>query len=116
MNKTAKQIAFFLLIALIIMTMFKLNDQGAGRVNLDYTVFIEKIKNGEVAKVKIENRKIYGRYKSAEGKPIQSFGGDNFDFVSVIPYEDPELLKVLIANNVLVEGVDEDDKFSSKDC
>lgn len=114
MNKTAKQIAFFLLIALIIMTMFKLNDQGAGRVNLDYTVFIEKIKNGEVAKVKIENRKIYGRYKSAEGKPIQSFGGDNFDFVSVIPYEDPELLKVLIANNVLVEGVDEDDKFFLK--
>jgi predicted RNA-binding protein with TRAM domain len=36
--------------------MFKLNVQGAGRVKLDYTFFIEKIKNGEVAKVKIENR------------------------------------------------------------
>lgn len=110
MNKTTKQIAFFLLLGLIILAIFKINDSGTTKAQLDYSVFIEKVKNSEVSKVRIDNEKrILGRYKASEatGKPLQ---GDGYDFVTLIPYNDPELMKTLVESKVSVEGSDEEDK------
>ena len=114
MNKVTKQIAFFLLLGLIILAIFKINDTGTGKVNLDYSVFLEKVRNAEISKVRIDNeRRIVGRYKSSEsaGKAMQ---GDGYDFSTLIPYNDPELMKVLVENKVIVEGSDEEDKLLLK--
>ncbi len=110
MNKTTKQIAFFMLLGLIILAIFKINDNGTTKAQLDYSVFLEKVKNSEVSKVRIDNEKrIIGRYKASEntGKPLQ---GDGYDFVTQIPYNDPELVKKLVEAKVAVEGSDEEDK------
>ncbi len=110
MNKTTKQIAFFMLLGLIILAIYRINDTGTSKVTLDYSVFLEKVKNGEISRVRIDNqRKIVGRYKSSEtsGKPLQ---GDGYDFFTLIPYEDNELIKTLVASKVAVEGSDEEDK------
>ncbi|HOP64301.1 MAG TPA: ATP-dependent zinc metalloprotease FtsH [Spirochaetota bacterium] len=111
MNQATKKIAFFLLIALIIMAIFRMSDTGNNKVTLDYSVFIEKARNGEISKVKIDNQKISGKYKNSESKNSSGFNKDEYDFVTVIPYEDPELLKKLIDNRVSVEGTDEDDRM-----
>ncbi len=110
MNKTTKQIAFFLLLGLIILAIFRINDSGSAKAQLDYSVFLEKVKNSEVSKVRIDSEKrIVGRYAANEksGKPLQ---GDGYDFVTLIPYNDPELIKTLVASKVIVEGSDEEDK------
>ncbi len=114
MNKVTKQIAFFLLVGLIIMAIFRMSDSGNSKVTLDYSVFIEKARNGEIAKVRIDNnKKILGKYKNSEGK-VNTSAGDGYDFVTLIPYDDPELIKNLIDNKVDVEGTDEDDKLFLK--
>lgn len=115
MNKVTKQIAFFLLVGLIIMAIFRMSDTGNNKVTLDYSVFIEKAKNGEISKVRIDNnKKISGKYKNSEGKGNAVSGGDGYDFVTLIPYDDPELIKSLMENKVAVEGSDEDDKLFLK--
>ena len=82
MNKVTKQIAFFLLVGLIIMAIFRMSDSGNNKVTLDYSVFIEKAKNGEISKVRIDNnKKISGKYKNSEGKGSAVSGGDGFDFI-----------------------------------
>ena len=110
MNKTTKQIAFFLLLGLIILAIFRINESGTSKAQLDYSVFLDKVRNSEVSKVRIDNEKrIVGRYKvtEASGKPLQ---GDGYDFVTLIPYNDPELIKTLVDAKVSVEGSDEEDK------
>lgn len=115
MNKVTKQIAFFLLVGLIIMAIFRMSDTGNNKVTLDYSVFIEKAKNGEISKVRIDNnKKISGKYKNSESKVNAGSGGDGYDFVTLIPYDDPELIKSLMENKVAVEGSDEDDKLFLK--
>lgn len=114
MNKVTKQIAFFLLVGLIIMAIFRMSDSGSSKVTLDYSVFIEKARNGEIAKVRIDNnKKILGKYKNSEGK-ANTPTGDGYDFITLIPYDDPELIKNLIENKVAIEGTDEDDKLFLK--
>ncbi len=110
MNKTTKQIAFFLLLGLIILAIFRINDNSTAKAQLDYSVFLDKVKNSEISKVRIDNeKKIVGRYKSSEasGKPLQ---GDGYDFITLIPYHDPELVKTLVDAKVIVEGSDEEDR------
>lgn len=114
MNKTTKQIALFLLIAVIIMAIFRLSETGNNKVNLDYSVFIEKIKNNEVLKVRIDNgKKIAGKYRSSDQK-TKKFNDDGYDFTTQIPYDDPSLIKTLVDAKVNVEGSDEDDKMFLK--
>jgi cell division protease FtsH len=115
MNKVTKQIAFFLLVGLILMAIFRMSDTGNNKVTLDYSVFIEKAKNGEISKVRIDNnKKISGKYKNSEGKGTTVSGGDGYDFVTLIPYDDPELIKNLMESKIPVEGSDEDDKLFLK--
>jgi len=114
MNKVTKQIAFFLLIGLIIMAIFKLNDTGTDKVTLDYSVFLEKVKNSEISKVRVDNgKKISGKYKSTETKTAAQTG-DGYDFTTQIPYDDPALMKTLLDSKVAIEGSDEDDKLLLK--
>ena len=114
MNKVTKQIAFFLLIGLIVMAIFKLSETGAEKVNLDYSVFLDKVKNNEIAKVRIDNgKKIVGKYKTADNKPARQ-NDDGYDFSSQIPYDDPSLVKTLLDSKVVIEGSDEDDKILLK--
>jgi cell division protease FtsH len=110
MNKVTKQIAFFLLIGLIIMAIFKLSDTGAEKVNLDYSVFLDKVKNNEIAKVRVDNgKKIAGKYKTSEPKTVK-MNDDGYDFHTQIPYDDPALIKTLLDSKVVIEGSDIDDK------
>ena len=120
MNKSAKQIALLLLIGLIIILVFQLNQGDKDKKYLNYSDFIQKVSAKEISRIVIDNKKIYGFYKGGSAtevkKPeIRGFGRkENPDFETVIPYEDPDLLKTLIANEVKVEGKDEDDNFFLK--
>ena len=98
---------------MIVVTIFKIPNWGTDKVNIDYNVFLIKVKDNEIAKVRIGNEKIiYGKYKSSDEKNNRY--KPEYDFVTHIPYNDPELVKILINNNVSVEGFDEDDNILLK--
>ncbi len=116
MNKVTKQIAFFLLIGLLITAIFRMNEPDKEKVVLDYSIFLEKISNNEISKVRIENgKKISGKYKNSEKsvKGRRSAEG-TYDFTTQIPYDDPELMKTLLNNKVVIEGSDDDDNILIK--
>jgi len=121
MNKTAKQIALLLLIGLILIAIFQLNQTDKDKKLLSYSEFMVKVANKDISRVTIENnKKIIGYYrvnKIDEAKKPESKGfvkRENPDFETVIPYEDPELIKTLIANEVKVEGKEDDDNIFLK--
>lgn len=121
MNKTAKQIALIMLIGLIIVAIFQINQGDKDKKVISYSDFMLKVANKEIARVSIENnKKIIGFYRITKPEDIKqpgikaTFKKENPDFETVIPYEDPELVKTLIANEVKVEGKDDDDNFLLK--
>ncbi|HOO72721.1 MAG TPA: ATP-dependent zinc metalloprotease FtsH [Spirochaetota bacterium] len=122
MNKTFKQIALFLLIGLLILAIFQMNQSGEENRYINYSDFVAKVNSKEIDKVVIENsKKIYGKFKNSQPpketqKPkYRAFGsGEKYDFYTVIPYEDPELIKMLISQGIKVEGKEDDDNFFLK--
>jgi len=109
MNKSTKQIALLLMIGLIFMAIFSLRDTGKNKVVLDYSIFLEKVKNNEISKVKIENsKKILGKYKTSDDKAGTVLSDKDYDFETHIPYNDPELVKHLLGYKVIVEGSDDE--------
>ncbi len=114
MNKVTKQITFVLLIIVLGMAIYKMNDTGVQKVNLDYSVFLDKAKNNEIAKVRIDNgKKIVGKYRTTDNKNVKQ-SEDGYDFSTQIPYDDPALVKTLLDSKVTIEGSDEDDKMLLK--
>jgi cell division protease FtsH len=120
MNKSAKQIALLLLIGLIILLTYNLYQGDKDKKYLNYSDFMQKVESKDISRVVIENKKIYGVYKGSlhtESKNPENtvFGKkEHFDFETVIPYEDPDLIKTLISNGVKVEGKDEEDNVLLK--
>ena len=108
-----------LLIGLLVLAVFQFNQTGGGKdKTINYSDFVNKVTNKEVGKVIIENnRKIIGFYLASPLKQEKQdkglFGGsaDKHDFETSIPYVDEGLLKLLIANGVVVEGKDDTDNF-----
>jgi cell division protease FtsH len=121
MNKTAKQIALLMLIGLIIIAIFQLNQTDRDKKVLSYSDFMLKVANKEISRISIENnKKIIGFYRISKIEDVKQPGikslvkKENPDFETVIPYEDPDLVKTLMANEVKVEGKDDDDNFLLK--
>jgi cell division protease FtsH len=89
----AKNLILWLVIAVVLITVFNGFSPGAGTNNqVAYSQFISQVNNGAVRKVDIDGRMI----------TAQSRTGDTFS--TVIPLNDPELINDLISNNVEVVG------------
>ena len=97
MNNIVKNIAIWVIIAVILMTVF---NQFSGK-NADnqivYSQFINEVKEGRVAKVTIEGRTLRG--ETNDGKKFNSYA----------PY-DPGMMGDLLKNNVKVEAKPEQEQ------
>ena len=61
MNNLIKNVAIWLVIALVLMTVFnQFSARQAGQKPMEYSQFIEEVKQGNVAKVTIEGRVLKG--------------------------------------------------------
>ncbi|MGI0152798.1 MULTISPECIES: ATP-dependent zinc metalloprotease FtsH [Idiomarinaceae] len=94
MSDMAKNLILWLVIAVVLMTVFNsFSPGGASNSNVAYSQFITQVHNGGVRKVDIDGRVI----------KAQSRTGENF--TTVIPTaSDPDLLNDLLDNNVEVNG------------
>ncbi|WP_417682193.1 ATP-dependent zinc metalloprotease FtsH [Pseudidiomarina aquimaris] len=93
MSDMAKNLILWLVIAVVLMTVFNSFSPGANNGSqVAYSQFISQVNNGGVRKVDIDGRMI----------TAQSRTGDTF--TTVMPVSDPDLLNDLLENNVEVVG------------
>ncbi len=98
MNNIVKQIAIWVIIAIILMTVFNQFSNKNGSDNqIVYSQFINEVKQGQVAKVTIEGRVLRG--ETNDGKKFNSYA----------PY-DPGMMGDLLKNNVKVEAKPEQEQ------
>jgi cell division protease FtsH len=98
LNNTVKQIAIWVIIAIIMMSVFNqfANKNGADN-KIVYSQFINEVKQGRVAKVTIEGRVLHGEMN--DGKKFNSYA----------PY-DPGMMGDLLKNNIRVEAKPEQEQ------
>jgi len=98
LNNIVKNIAIWIIIAVVLMTVF---NQFAGKSGADtqmvYSQFINEVKQGHIAKVTIEGRVLHG--ETSEGKKFNSYA----------PY-DPGMIGDLLDHNVKVEAKPEQEQ------
>ena len=98
MNNIVKQIALWVIIAIILMTVFnQFSNKNAADNQIVHSQFINEVKQGHVAKVTIEGRVLRGEMN--DGKKFNSFA----------PY-DPGMMGDLLKNNVKVEAKPEQEQ------
>jgi cell division protease FtsH len=93
LSDMAKNLILWLVIAVVLMSVFQSfgpNDNSSNQ--LDYSSFVQQVRNKQVNEVKINGRTIRG----------VSQGGQKF--VTFLPAQDPQLLNDLLNNNVKVFG------------
>ena len=97
MNNLVKNVAIWLVIALVLMTVFQqFNTRQIQSNTLEYSQFIEEVKAGRVAKVTIE------------GRVIKGLRGDGKRFVTYSP-SDPWLVSDLLKSGVIIEAKPEEE-------
>lgn len=107
MGKAGKQIALLLLIGVLAVAFFRLSDYSRPRIErLKYSEFIRLVKENRVrTSVVVDGKRISGIFIKND-KAAQ--------YETIIPYEDPELIKMLLANKVEVQGEETDENFFLK--
>ena len=96
MNNLFKNVGIWLIIALVLMTVFnQFNTRQTVQSQIDYSTFIEQVKQGQVAKVTIENHVLRG------------VGVDGRRFSTYAP-SDPWLVSDLLKAGVQVEAKPEE--------
>jgi len=99
MNNMFKSVGIWLVVALVLMTVFNQfsQKQQSSQVQLDYSQFLEEVKHGQIAKVTIEGRTL--KAVTIEGKKITSYAPSDLWLVS-------DLLK----NGVKIEAKPEEEQ------
>ncbi|WP_339878236.1 ATP-dependent zinc metalloprotease FtsH [Pseudidiomarina gelatinasegens] len=94
MSDMAKNLILWLVIAVVLMTVFNnFSQSGNTSQQVPYSQFISQVHNGGVSKVDIDGRVITAQARSGE------------PFTTVVPTQyDPKLLDDLLENNVEVNG------------
>ncbi|RWU12766.1 ATP-dependent zinc metalloprotease FtsH [Pseudidiomarina gelatinasegens] len=94
MSDMAKNLILWLVIAVVLMTVFNnFSQSGSTSQQVPYSQFISQVHNGGVSKVDIDGRVITAQARSGE------------PFTTVVPTQyDPKLLDDLLENNVEVNG------------
>jgi cell division protease FtsH len=97
LNNLVKNVAIWLVIALVLMTVFnQFNTRQVQANSLEYSQFIEEVKAGRVAKVTIE------------GRVIKGLRSDGKRFVTYAP-SDPWLVSDLLKSGVSIEAKPEEE-------
>jgi cell division protease FtsH len=101
LNNMLKNLVIWLVIGLVLMTVFnQFNTRQAAQAPMEYSQFLEEVKSGRISKVTIEGRQL--KATTAEGKRVTSYSPGDIWLVSDLlkygvkieakPEEEPSLL------------------------
>ena len=93
MNDMMKNIVLWVVIAIVLMSVFNnFGPQSSSSNDMDYSTFISNVKNGAVSNVEIQGRTIEGKFT------------DGSSFVTYSPDYDPGLIGDLLDNGVSIQA------------
>ncbi len=97
-----KNVAIWLVIALVLMTVFnQFGNRQSPQNAVDYSQFLEQVKQGQVAKVTIESH-------GGRGQSVRGVRTDGKRFTTYAP-SDPWMVSDLLKNGVIVEAKPEEE-------
>ena len=97
MNNLVKNVAIWLVIALVLMTVFnQFSTRQAAQKAMEYSQFIEEVKQGQIAKVTIEGRVLKGTKRS----------GERFD-IAIIDWQNADMSAPLLAEQLRLHHSEE---------
>lgn len=97
MNNMFKNIAIWLVVALVMMTVFnQFGSHQVAQTQMDYSQFVDEVKQGQIAKVVIENHVIKG--VKNDGKRFSTYAPS-----------DPWMVSDLLKNGVAIEAKPEEE-------
>jgi cell division protease FtsH len=81
LNNIAKSIAIWLVVALVLMTVFnQFSGQGKSESQVKYSQFMQEVKDGRIASVQIDGRVVRG--KTQEGKEFSTYAPNDLWMVN----------------------------------
>ena len=95
MNSTVKTVVLWvvlLLVGVVLWQMIKGGSASAKDTEISYTDFMDKVAKGQVQEVQIENNLARGKYRNDKSTTFHVY----------VPATNPEMLKALQSNNVVV--------------
>ncbi|MBQ6807848.1 MAG: ATP-dependent zinc metalloprotease FtsH [Firmicutes bacterium] len=95
MNKILKNSTIFILLVLIILTIYTLQTPSSSLVNLNYSEFLTKVEAGEITEVNIAAENEAGRY-TITGEMLD---GSRFE---TIAFPDPDISSFLTEHQVII--------------
>ncbi|TCV90832.1 ATP-dependent zinc metalloprotease FtsH [Sulfurirhabdus autotrophica] len=97
MNNLVKNIAIWLVVALVLMTVFnQFSSRQAAQSQIEYSQFLDEVRQGHVSKVTIEGRILKGQ--KSDGKRFTTYAPS-----------DPWMVSDLLKNGVIVEAKPEEE-------
>ncbi len=93
----------FLWLFIILTALVAIQLIGSGhysRVEISYSEFLNELQKGNIEKVTIVEKEIRGKFKN----PVKTSTGDEVNFITHIPYEDPDLVRKLAEAGVEVKA------------
>ena len=91
-----------------------LSSKHSLKEQLTYTEFLQRVEAGRIADCKFKGRKVTGHFKIPDKIPLGSKSGKSIvyeEFTLVIPFDDPELPKLLAKSGVAVTAEEEKSSF-----
>ncbi|MDY6935448.1 MAG: ATP-dependent zinc metalloprotease FtsH [Spirochaetota bacterium] len=107
MNKSGKQIALILVVVILAIAIYRMNNISKTSIDtLQYSDFIKKVYDEKVKSITIiDGKKIEGTYLK---------GDRAYLFKTIIPYDDADLMKTLIEHRIEIKGEMDDDNIFVK--
>ncbi|MBW7997311.1 MAG: ATP-dependent metallopeptidase FtsH/Yme1/Tma family protein [Candidatus Glassbacteria bacterium] len=104
-GNVSKNIAFWLLIILLPITLFSLLSPRREAIRkINYSQFMTYVGQGQVESVTIMEKRILGKLKGGAPRGLQGEEALTRNFETYIPFEDPDLVQKLDAADVEVTG------------
>ncbi|HQO02241.1 MAG TPA: ATP-dependent zinc metalloprotease FtsH [Spirochaetota bacterium] len=107
MSKAGKQIALLMLIVVLAIAFFRLSDYRTPQIEtMQYSEFVSRVNDKKIkTAVIVDGKKIEGTYMKGEQAT---------NYETLIPYDDPELVRTLLSNGIEVRGKVSDDNIFLK--
>ncbi len=108
-SSITKSLALWLLIILLPLFLFKLlRPDPTEFVKIAYSEFLEQLDRGNVASTSITERRLQGELRREDVTLVEGSGGREVEqpythFQTIIPFEDPDLIRELNAKGVEIE-------------
>ncbi|MGB4729864.1 MAG: ATP-dependent metallopeptidase FtsH/Yme1/Tma family protein, partial [Candidatus Hydrothermia bacterium] len=97
-NDIVRNLIIWVLIFFVFITLYNYLATGRGIIEISYTDFYSEIENGNVSEVVVTGKNVEGSFKAPKSEGNREY----LRFKVQLPYDDPELVKMLATKDIQV--------------